>query len=142
MGISVRTINRPQDRALPPGPSNRFWGLANLFRIQGTKLLSFSELMASYGDTSYCQLGPYHLYFFNHPDLIHDLLVEQPDKFQKWSVQKRVVGKVVGNGTFNIDGDYWKQQRKLVQPAFHAKRIQGYFDVMVEETERLIASWE
>ncbi len=138
------SLNRQhtQQPGLPPGPANRLWGLANLYNIQGARLLPFAERLASYGDVSYCKLGPYSLYFFNHPDYVHEILIEQADNFYKPSLQKRVFRQVIGDGTFNADGPFWKQQRKLVQPAFHAKRIQAYVDIMVKETSALLDSWQ
>ena len=39
------------------------------------------------------------------------------------------------------DGDDHRRRKAIVLPAFHRKRISGYFDVMVEETDRLVARW-
>jgi len=48
----------------------------------------------------------------------------------------------VGRGTFLLEGDEWKRQHKLVQPAFHTKRIMSYIDTILNHTERMIADWE
>ncbi len=139
--VSPVTVIDQRPAAEMPGPSTKFFGIDNLLIYQRDPLAAF-EHYAAYGDASHVALGLYHLYFFNHPDYIHDILVTQADKFNRWSRQKEVVGKVVGNGTFNADGDQWRKQRKLVQPAFHHKRIQTYADVMIRETQRLIDSWQ
>ncbi|HLY26106.1 MAG TPA: cytochrome P450 [Aggregatilineales bacterium] len=128
--------------ALPPGPSNRFWGLENLYHFQGARLLTLAQRLACYGDAAYCKLGPFPLYFFNHPDSVREVLVEHADSFYKPRRQKEVIGQVIRDGTFNADGPYWKQQRRLVQPAFHAKRIEAYADIMVNETSALLESWD
>ncbi|MHB8625165.1 MAG: cytochrome P450 [Aggregatilineales bacterium] len=125
----------------PPGLPNTLFGMINMIDLKRDNL-GFADRMARYGDVSFAKIGPYALYLLNHPDLIHQVLVEQWEKFNKWHVQKQVIGQVIGNGTFNIDGEYWKQQRKLVQPAFHAKRIAAYADVIVDETRRVIDSWQ
>jgi cytochrome P450 len=39
------------------------------------------------------------------------------------------------------EGEVWKRQRRLAQPAFHRQRISSYGDVMVEYTERMIGGW-
>lgn len=39
------------------------------------------------------------------------------------------------------DGDVHKRRRRLVQPAFHTKRINGYLDLIVEEVDRSLATW-
>lgn len=129
-------------QSLPPGPASRVFGVDLLLKQVQPDMLSFLDSMAAFGDVSYCRLGPLTLYLLNHPDLVHEMLVTQADSFYKWSVQKRVIGQVIGNGTFNTDGDYWKQQRKLVQPAFHMKRVQAYLETIVNETQQLTDTWQ
>src|SRR6185295_3590224 len=39
------------------------------------------------------------------------------------------------------EGDFWRRQRRLAQPAFHRQRISAYGDVMGDYAERAVASW-
>jgi cytochrome P450 len=39
------------------------------------------------------------------------------------------------------DGDDHKRRKAIVLPAFHRRRISSYFDVMTEESTRVIESW-
>jgi cytochrome P450 len=39
------------------------------------------------------------------------------------------------------EGEFWRAQRKLAQPAFHRDRIANYGRLMVEFTARLLESW-
>ena len=48
---------------------------------------------------------------------------------------------VFGNGLLSSDGDFWRRQRRLAQPAFHRQRIAAYGEVMTNFTERAIADW-
>ncbi len=47
----------------------------------------------------------------------------------------------MGNGLLTSEGEVWKRQRRLAQPAFHRQRISAYGDVMVDYTERMISTW-
>jgi cytochrome P450 len=85
--------------------------------------------------------GPFPGYIINHPDQIHQVLVQDADKYYKHFSIKRSVGAVAGNGIFTSDGEFWKRQRKLAQPAFHTKRIGSYANVMVEYAERTANAW-
>jgi cytochrome P450 len=51
------------------------------------------------------------------------------------------MSKYLGNSLVNSDGEFWKQQRKLMQPAFHHNRIQSYAETMVDYTVKLMESW-
>lgn len=45
------------------------------------------------------------------------------------------------SGLFSMNDDKHRQQRRLIQPAFHKARVDGYLTTMIELTERAIASW-
>src|SRR5690606_32234154 len=45
------------------------------------------------------------------------------------------------NGLLVSDGEFWRRQRRLAQPAFHRERIAAYAEVMVDHAERLSATW-
>ena len=40
------------------------------------------------------------------------------------------------------EGEFWRGQRKLAQPAFHRERIAAYARLMVDFTERMLDSWD
>jgi len=48
---------------------------------------------------------------------------------------------LLGNGLATSDGDYWRRQRRLAQPAFHRERIAAYGESMVAFTEEMTAAW-
>jgi cytochrome P450 len=48
---------------------------------------------------------------------------------------------VVGEGLIVSDGDFWRHQRRLEQPAFHRRRIAGLASLMVAETARTLSRW-
>src|ERR1700722_825692 len=87
-------------------------------------------LARRFGDISHYRLGPLHVYQLNHPDLIRQVLVEQAEKFHKPRLLKRAFRPVVGEGLLTSDGAFWKQQRKLIQPAFHQCQLAAYGEVM------------
>jgi len=57
------------------------------------------------------------------------------------SNQYELVKLVVGDGLIASEGDFWRRQRRLVQPAFHRRRIAGLVSLMAAETERTLARW-
>lgn len=126
-------------RALPPGPPGRF-PLGNMNEFIGDTLAFLLE-SRQYGDFTSFRFGPYMAFSANHPDPIHQILVTDADKFNKSRVTKQVMKPVVGQGLFTNEGESWKRQRKLTQPAFHTRRIGAYGEVMVKHTLRRIAAW-
>ena len=133
-------------REYPPGPKINF-----LLAIIGQMLpkifpfdpLAFAlENARQFGDIAYYRVGPLRVYQLNSPELIRQILVEHPEKFHKPVFVKRGFGPFVGNGLFTSDGDLWKRQRKLIQPAFNHTQIGRYADIMVNHALRLADSFQ
>ena len=94
-----------------------------------------------FGNFHYTKFGWVTFYMITDPDLMHEILVERPEEFHKLKLIKYALGPFLGNGLLTNEGDFWKRQRKLAQPAFHSKRIEAYANVMVEYTQRMLAGW-
>src|SRR6185369_3610422 len=65
-----------------------------------------------------------------------------PEEFYKIKLIKYALGPFLGNGLLTNEGDFWKRQRKLAQPAFHSKRIENYANVMVDYAHQMLATWK
>src|SRR3954462_4911931 len=109
------------NKQLPPGPAlslPRFM-IGQMFPSRYPfDQLAFNLKARDYGDIAYYKMGPIRVYQLNHPDLIHEVLIGQSDKFQKPDLLKKRLGPTLGAGLVTSDGDLWKRQRKLMQPAF------------------------
>ncbi len=126
----------------PPGPKGGLFGLDNVAHFKREPLHFLMSMAREYGDIVHFRFGPHQVYQPHTPELVREILVNQADKFHKWQLQKKVMGKVLGNGIFLSDDDVWKRQRKLVAPALHTKRIQHYAEIMTLYTNRLVDSWQ
>jgi cytochrome P450 len=125
--------------AYPPGPrGSLLLGSADAFRRDR---LGFLRQCAAYGDVAHFRLINRHAYLFTHPDLIHAVLVDQHDAFHKSRLLKENTRQSIGEGSLVIEGEAWKQRRKLIQPAFHHKRIESYAATFVQHTRRMLDAW-
>jgi len=87
------------------------------------------------------RFGPRPILFVNHPDLVETVLVDQNRKFIK-HYRLRNSTRTLGKGLLTSEGDFWRGQRKLAQPAFHRERIASYANVMIEATARMLEGWQ
>jgi cytochrome P450 len=101
-------------------------------------LLSNRDL---YGDIVHFQVGPKHFYQLNNPESIQYVLVKHPEQVNKSPALKSTTRESIGQGLLTNDGEFHKRQRRLVQPAFHSKRIAAYADVMVDFTRNMLEDW-
>lgn len=100
---------------------------------------------ASMGDIVEISAGNFKQYMLYHPEMYHDALVKQASKFHKdrqYTDEEIGLASFLGNGLVTSDGEFWKRQRKLAQPAFHAKRIEAYAQTMVDYTLDMLREWE
>lgn len=103
--------------------------------------LGFLERAArEHGDASRFHLPGQHIYLFNHPDAIEQVLVTQRDRLIKDKLT-RELSLLLGNGLLVSEGAFWRKQRMLAQPAFHRERIAAYGEVMAGYAERMVAKW-
>ena len=123
----------------PPGPKSFLPGGA-LRALQRDPIGFLTRMARTYGDASHWHFGPQHFYFFNHPDLIREVLVTSARSFMKGRALQRA--KIfLGDGLLTSEGELHRRQRRLVQPAFHRDRIDRYAAIMVEYGRRARERW-
>jgi cytochrome P450 len=74
------------------------------------------------------------------PDLIEEVLVRKQRSFMK-SGGLRSTRRAFGQGLLTSDRQLWRRQRRTIQPAFHARRIDRYGALMEAATARLVDSF-
>jgi cytochrome P450 len=132
--MSANTARRP------PGPRGLpFLGLT--LAIRKDALSTLSRVAREYGDIVRLPVAFQDRIFLNHPDYIEQVLVIQQAKFHKSELTRRIVGTLLGQGLLLSEGDFWRRQRRLAQPAFHRSRISEYGATMAESAERHIHGW-
>lgn len=128
-----------------PGPVIPSWAqlLTNLlpWRVEFDSLRYLRQAAQKYGSFYAIWVGKQPTYVISDPALAHEILVERAKEFHKAAVVHEAVGAVVGKGLFLNEGESWRRQRKLAQPAFHHQRIAAYGQTMVEQTLEMLASW-
>ena len=112
----------------------------NLGEFSEDRLGSLTRWAREYGDLVAARFGPRWILFASHPDIVEEVLVHQNRKFIK-HYRLRQAKQTLGDGLLTSEGDFWRGQRKLAQPAFHRDRIAAYAQIMVDYTERSIESW-
>ena len=115
--------------------------MGNAFEPRGDPIGYFTKCFREYGDIVFLRFLGVPMCLLNRPDCIESVLVTQHNNFEK-SKDYRALRRVLGNGLLTSEGEFWRRQRKLVQPAFHQERIAAYTEVMVAYTERMLASWK
>ena len=133
-------IESPRPRPRPiPGPRGR-WISGHVGAFARDRLGFLTECAQEYGDVVAFRLMHHKVILVNHPDLVEEVLVTRNRSFIK-HFALRMAKPTLGNGLLTSEGDFWRRQRKLAQPAFHREKVAGHARVMVEYTERMLQGW-
>src|SRR5215204_4046354 len=129
----VRTLSGPS------GPKGHLLG-DNLREYARDPLGFLSHCAREYGDIVQLRFMGQTFYLLSHPDLIEYVLVENNRNFTKTKILKRN-GRLLGEGLLTSEGEFWRRQRRLAQPAFHRKRVAAYREVMAAFAARSLEAW-
>lgn len=89
------------------------------------------------GDTFRLNLGfGNSVVFSRDPDFAIYALRDNQKNFRKTEIQTKDLAKYVGHGLLTSEGEDWKFQRKLIQPAFHKKNLYTLLDFMIEAIDK------
>jgi cytochrome P450 len=94
-----------------------------------------------HGDVVEVALGPMRTVLLSHPDLVEDILVTRNRLWRKDAYLRTSLRPVLGEGLLSSEGDFWRRQRRLAQPAFHRDRVAAYGAIMARRSTELAARW-
>jgi cytochrome P450 len=123
----------------PPGPKGHLLG-GNVREYARDPLGFLSRCVREYGDVVELRFMGQTIYLLSDPGLIEYILVENNRNFTKTRILKRN-RRLLGEGLLTSEGEFWRRQRRLAQPAFHRKRVAAYGEVMAAFAERSLEAW-
>lgn len=118
----------------PPKPESRpdkvsLWQHIQLFR---------KDIFASQPERLYrawmaeFRMPFFRSYFVNQPELVKTVLNERPDDFPKSEIIRGALFSLLGDGVFVSNGEKWKHQRRIIDPAFEGGRLRDVFPSMCD----------
>ena len=96
----------------------------------------------AHGDFIHFPLGLWNVYLLNDPALIKHVLQDNNRNYNKNTIQYNTLSVVTGRGLLTSDGETWRQQRRLIQPAFHRRRIVQFGELMTAAAQKMVDRWD
>lgn len=128
-------------KTIPTVP--RYKTIVNLLKFLDNPIPIIEETIDTYGPTYQVYLGgAFRNIMTTDPDLIQHIMQKNNRNYHKSDLTKKRLGKYLGKGLLTSDGDYWLQQRRLIQPGFHKARLATLADTMNEEITKYIDNLE
>ena len=126
--------------ALPPKPAARpdrvsLWRYLRLFR---------RDILSAQPERLYrAWMAEFRTPFFrsfmcNDPALVRLVLQERPDDFPKSNRIREGLNPLLGESVFVTNGEQWKRQRRIIDPAFEGGRLRDTFPAMVAAGEAAV----
>jgi cytochrome P450 len=100
------------------------------------------EWFAAHGDT-YRVFSPGRnswTWVIHHPDDVKRVMVTNHRNYTKGVGMDRV-RLLLGNGLITSEGEFWRRQRRMMQPAFHRKVIERFAGVIDELNAAVFNRW-
>lgn len=125
---------------IPTTPSvHPLWGAAPAFRKD--ILAYLVHHMKEYGDIYEVPLPIRTIISIHNADYIKHVLVTNNKNYIK-DIPTRRLSLALGNGLLTSEGEFWRRQRRIAQPAFHKERLAAMAQSMVNRTNEMLRDWE
>src|SRR6056297_4049122 len=126
---------------LPPKPPARegrvsLWRYLRLFRkdvLSAQPARLYRAWMAEF------RTPFFRSYLCNQPALVDLVLRQRPDDFPKSDRIREGLTPLLGNSVFVTNGETWKRQRRIIDPAFEGGRLRDTFPAMVDAGQGAVA---
>lgn len=121
----------------PPKPPSRpnkvsLWQYMKLFRqdiLSAQPARLYRAWMAEF------RTPFFRSFMVNQPELVKEVLKKRPDDFPKSDRIGEGLRPLLGNSVFLTNGDTWKRQRRIIDPAFEGGRVRETFGAMWDAAE-------
>jgi cytochrome P450 len=98
-------------------------------------------LASTYGEVAKYRVAHMKIYQVNSPAGVGRLLHDNHRNYSKEVATFGTLKLILGNGLFTSDGDFWRRQRRLAQPAFHRRRVAAFGELMTDATLAMLERW-
>src|SRR5450755_3041019 len=126
-----------QTMLLPPGPTEGFdlGGSEESLQLMHDCFARFGDIYRVFAPSR----GVYN-YVINHPDDVKRVLLSNHRNYTKGEGMDRVK-ILLGNGIMTSEGDFWRKQRRMMQPSFHRRVIDRFSALIREVNDTFAARW-
>jgi cytochrome P450 len=121
-------------KLIPPGPSEKYDSSQDL-------LCWMVDRFARFGDIYKASVFGTNVYVVSDPRWADYILRENWQNYKKGQAIKRV-GLLLGNGLMVSEGEFWKSQRRMIQPSFHQEAISALITIITTANAALLKKWE
>jgi cytochrome P450 len=87
------------------------------------------------------RLGPVDGYLAFAPAIVEQVLRSSMRSFNRQTPVYQTLTRFLGKGILTSEGEQWRKHRRVVQPAFHRKRLRSFASTMIRLADEAIDRW-
>jgi len=125
---------------IAPGPRG-YALLGSLLDIRRDRLRFLMDVTREFGDVVRFRMGPKTFHLINQPDGIKHVLQDNYRNYHK-GIGLAQAEPLLGKGLLTSEGEFWLNQRRLMQPAFHPQRIMEFAPAITDATGSMLERWQ
>ena len=84
----------------------------------------------------------FHHFLVNHPDGVKHVLQDNAANYIKAKIVRPLLTPALGSGIVTSEGDAWRRGRSIMAPAFNARSVATYAEIIAAATDKLIHTWD
>jgi len=112
----------------------------SMLDLSRDRVAFMTRLAEKVGTVARFRIFNLEVYHITEPEAVQHILQDNARNYVKGKLFDPM-RSLVGNGLFVSDGDFWLRQRRLMQPAFHQRRLSSLVEGMAAETQVSIDRW-
>ncbi len=124
-------------RRMPPSPA-----ISSMRELVRDPLHFFQSITEQYGDIVCYRPAPDPAVLINHPDYVRHVLLDNNRNYSKATYSNMIFNKVIGEGLLTSEGETWRKQRRMMQPAFHHTRLEQLDRMITDATTAMLDGWQ
>jgi cytochrome P450 len=136
------SLPQPKQQLLVPPMPKGHWLFGNGPNLATDQLKFYCRIWKELGDVVKMRALGVEWYLIAHPAGVERILQTNQANYKKPRIFTKTVGMVVGNGLVTSEGDFWRRQRRLAQPAFHRQRLNLLGEKMAGAAKETVERWQ
>jgi len=137
----METATPVQKKSVPPYPKEKHWLFGSGYVLRENAHAVLPGLIEKYGDIFSLSLPLTRIVIAAKPEYAQYVLVENNKNYRK-SLAYDMLRLLLGNGLLTSEGDFWRKQRRLIQPAFHKQKLADLTAMMVRRATAEAESYQ
>lgn len=119
-------------KQIPPSPKeHRHWLFGHAGMLRDDAIGMVHLFIRGYGNIFSLSLPFAKAVIASNPEYVRHVLQDNSKNYRK-SLAYDLLKPLLGAGLLTSEGEFWKKQRKLAQPAFHKRKLDEWTAMMIE----------